>query len=320
MLYFYDKDIELNISRIGIGAARMGSRYSYDLSFTILDEYYSKGGNFIDTARNYYEWQSDGRGKSEILLGKWMDRRANRDRLCILTKGGTHGEGSRVIDLSRNGLINDIKESLDALGTDYIDIYALHRDDPSREVSEIMNTIQELVELGKVKKVCADCWDIKRIKDANEYAIKHNLTPFSVVETWWSLAEYTDEMWNDPSTNNMTEETMNYIHEKDAIVVGVTSQCKGFFQKAALEGIEMVDPLLLRRIGTPRNIRKMEFIREFCKEHDVSVTAFVNSYIYSSKCRGIGLVSCSSVDQMRDVMSNADYCLPDEVRRKVDSI
>lgn len=320
MLYFNDEIIGLNISRIGLGAARMGSKYDEKLSFEMLDIYEKYGGNFIDTARNYYEWISDGRGKSENLIGNWMNKRSNRDKLCILTKGGTHGKGSKIIDLSESGLLKDAKESMEALQTDRIDIYALHRDDESREIEEIMYTLQKVIEIANVKRICADCWNIKRIIKANNYANKHNLVPFTVVETWWSLAEYTEAMWDDPSTTNMTADTMNYILENDLISVGVTSQCKGFFQKAALYGIDNISPELRRRIATERNIRKLNFIKDYCCKNGVEITAFVNSYISSSSCKGIGLVSCSSINQLMDILKNSDYILPENIRREVDTI
>lgn len=320
MLYINDSKIGLNISRIGLGTARMGSRYDEALSFDMLDSFFSSGGNFIDTARNYYEWLPEGRGKSEKLIGKWMQRNSNRDKICLLTKGGTHGEGSREIDLSESSLIQDVNESLDALKTDKIDIFALHRDDEEKDIAEIMYTMQKIIEIAKVKRICADCWSTKRLKEANAYAIMHGLTPFTVVETWWSLAEYTKEMWNDPHTTNMSDEMMNYVVDNEMIVVGSTSQCRGFFQKAAEFGIEHVSSELLKRIATKRNIMKLNFIKDYCEKNNISVTMFVNSYIYSSPCKGIGLVSCSSVQQLNDVLANTDYVLPADIRKKVDLI
>lgn len=320
MLYLTDEFIGKKISRIGMGTARMGSRYDEKLSFEFLDMYENYGGNFLDTARNYYEWMEEGRGKSEETIGKWMQGKGNRDKICILTKGGTYGIGSKKINLSERALTKDIYESLEALQTDYIDIYALHRDDPKREVGEIMYTLQKIIEIGKVRRICADCWDIDRIMQANQYAYQHQLTAFSALETWWSLAEYTDEMWNDPATTNMTGKTLEYIEKKDMLAIGVTVQCRGFFQKAIKSGIENIPDKLKERIATKRNIRKMEYIKEYCNKNDISVSAFVNSYICSNKYRSVGLISCSNEQQLEEILLGSDFEMSEEIRKAVDSI
>lgn len=320
MLYLVDEIIGKKLSRIGLGTARMGSRYDEKLSFEFLNLYENYGGNFLDTARNYYEWVEEGRGKSEKTIGKWMTERGNRDKMCILTKGGTHGIGSKKIDLSEKALTTDVCESLDALQTDYIDIYALHRDDPERGIAEIMYTLQKIIEIGKIRKICADCWDIDRIIQANQYAYQHQLTPFSSIETWWSLAEYTNEMWNDPATTNMTEKTLDYIDKKDILAIGVTTQCRGFFQKSIKYGIENISNELKARIATKRNIKKMEFIKDFCHKNNVSVSSFVNSYVCSSKYRSVGLISCSNTEQLKEVMVGSNYEMPREIRKAIDEI
>lgn len=320
MLYLTDELIGKKISRIGMGTARMGSRYDEMLSFELLNMYEDNGGNFLDTARNYYEWMEEGRGKSEETIGKWMLEKGNRDKLCILTKGGTYGIGSKKIDLSEQALTRDIHESLRALQTEYIDIYALHRDEPKREVGEIMYTLQKIIEIGKIRRICADCWDIDRIMQANQYAYRHGLTAFSAIETWWSLAEYTDEMWNDPATTNMTEKTLEYIEKKDMLAIGVTIQCRGFFQKAIKYGIENISNELKERIATKRNIKKMEFIKEYCDKNNISVSAFVNSYICSGRYRSVGLISCSNTEQLEEIMLGSDFEMPEEIRKLIDTI
>lgn len=320
MKYLKDNCINASISRIGLGTSRMGSLYNEELSFDLLDLFYESGGTVLDTARNYYEWTESGRGKSERCVGKWMHQRNNRSEMCIITKGGTSGKGSKKINLSRNVLLEELQESLDALETDYIDIYLLHKDEKNRSIEEIVETIQILKEKYKIEKVGVDDWSLERLIDANKYAEKHGYTPFTVIESWWSLAEYTNEFWNNPDTYYLDKNILSYIKNKEYYAISASPQCKGFFQKFIEDGEEKVDKLLLSRIGTERNKNKALYIKKYCDEHRVKPTAFILGYITSQKTKSIAIVGCSNVEQLDEIINFSDYQLTEGTITEIDSI
>ena len=316
-LDFQDK----KYSKIGIGTGRFGTIVPEERSKELLDLFFYYGGTVIDTARNYYEWVEDGRGKSEQCIGKWMEERNLRDKVCISTKGGVKNKGKEwFINLSKGALLDELKESLEALRTDYLDIYVLHRDEKERSVEEIINTLQELKEKASICHIGVSNWTYERVYKANEYAIKNGLCPLEMLQTWWSLAEYTDEMWNDSNTTHMDEELYHYMRLNQMVGMAYTSQCKGFFQKAIEFGLENVDDFLKYRILTERNLKKLEYIREFCKENRISPTAVVTGYITSNTLNGIALISTSKQEQLKNIMQNADYSLPERVIKELDMI
>lgn len=309
------------MSQIGLGTGRFGTRVEKGLAFEMLDYFYQNGGNVIDTARNYYEWMENGRGMSECCIGEWMAKRRNRDEICLCTKGGVRNEGKLFIsNLSKNSLLNEVKESLGALQTDYIDLYLLHRDEPERPVEEIVETIQTIKDAGKVSVLGVANWTIERIKAANEYAVAHGMESFQVIQTWWSLAEYTETMWNDPTTTHMDKKTYEYMLQHQILGMAYTSQCKGFFQKAFYKGLNHIDPFLKQRIATPTNIKKFEYIKKYCEKNSISPTAIVNGYITSNPLKGIALVSVSNMQQLMDIMDVSDYFLEDKVILDIDAI
>lgn len=309
------------ISKIGLGTGRFGTRVEKEAAFEMLDYFYENGGNVIDTARNYYEWVENGRGMSERCIGEWMTGRGCRDGICLCTKGGVRNEGKVFTsNLSREALLTEAAESLEALRTDYIDIYLLHRDEPERPVEEIVETMQKIKETASISMLGVANWRIGRIKAANAYACSHGLEPFRVVQTWWSLAEYTQRMWDDPTTTHMDSETYAYMQENRMLGMAYTSQCKGFFQKACRHGLEAIDPFLMQRIATPTNIKKFEYIRDYCEKNHISPTAVVNGYITSNPLDGIALVSVSGMEQLRDIMSVSDYTLDARVIAEIDAI
>lgn len=309
------------MSKIGLGTGRFGTRVEKSLSFEMMDCFEGNGGTLIDTARNYYEWVENGRGMSEKCIGEWMELRNNRDKMCVSTKGGMWNEGKLFFyNLSKDYLSEEIKESLEALRTDYIDVYLLHRDEPERPVEEIVETMQVIREMGDIGQIGVANWKIERIKAANAYAEKNGLHPFTIVQTWWSLAQYTESMWNDPTTTHMDMETYAYLKEKNYIGMAYTSQCKGFFQKAISQGIDAIDPFLYKRIVTSANLKKLDYISDFCKQNDVSPTAFVNGYITSNALEGTALVSVSDIGQLEEILKCSDYILAEEVISEIDGI
>jgi len=96
-----------------------------DLCFGLTDDFVAYGGNTLDTARIY--------GESEKVIGLWMEARANREGMVVVTKGGLSEEdpGRLAVEGFCEKVGRDITRSLECLRTDYIDLYFLHRDTPS---------------------------------------------------------------------------------------------------------------------------------------------------------------------------------------------
>ncbi|KAJ2991290.1 hypothetical protein NUW58_g2568 [Xylaria curta] len=140
----------IRVSPLCLGAMSIGSAWNEVMgsmnkkqSFELLDAYFEKGGNFIDTANDYQH------GQSERWLGEWMAARKNRDRLVLATKFTTeyksheYGKG-KVVNFSGNhkkSLHLSLRDSLEKLQTDYIDILYLHWWDWTTSIEEIMDAL-----------------------------------------------------------------------------------------------------------------------------------------------------------------------------------
>ena len=321
MKYLEQLKAQNKVSQIGLGISRFGTIIDKSLSFEMLDMFVEKGGTLVDTARNYYEWVENGRGKSEECLGKWIESRSNRDEVVISTKGGVRNDGNNwTIDLSIDNLIEEINQSLDAIRTNRVDIYLLHRDDRTKEEGEIIYNLQTIAEKANVDYLGVANWRCDRIRRANEYALAHELKGIDIVQTWWSIGAYTSSMWNDPNTTNMDRDTYEYMLANDMVGMAYTSQCKGFFQKASTSGVDGIGDLLKERICTTKNKRILEYILKYSRENGVSVTDVVNSYITSNPLKGIALVSCSSIEQLKDIMTHCDHDLEQSFIDKIDRL
>ena len=155
--------------------------------FDLLDGVWALGVNGFDCAYIY------GGGQCERVLGRWLEARGLFDEAVILTKGAHHaGPKNKVNPVD---ITVDLTESMARCRTDFIDIYVLHRDDPNVEVGPIVEVLNEHKAAGRIGLFGGSNWTVPRIREANEYAYKHNLEAFTVSSPNYSLAEQVKEPW-----------------------------------------------------------------------------------------------------------------------------
>jgi aryl-alcohol dehydrogenase-like predicted oxidoreductase len=153
-------------NRIVLGTAKLGLE-GRESAFEMLDAYVEMGGIHIDTAHIYSDWIPGERGRSETALGEWLKARGNRDQLIITTKGAHPPRDNITAGRSDRGSIrHDCEESLQRLGVEQVDLYYLHRDQPSRPVAEMVETLRELQREGKIKAFGGSNWQPPRIAEA----------------------------------------------------------------------------------------------------------------------------------------------------------
>ncbi len=160
-----------DVSVIGLGTAHYGGLIQKSLAFDQMDAYVAAGGNLIDTARVYGDFATPKTGESEKIVGRWMEERGNRKDIFLSTKGG-HPPFDRMSQsrLSPREIGDDLRESLEDLRCAYIDVYFLHRDDESRPVEEIVDTLEGFIAEGLIGMYGVSNWKTERILAANRYA------------------------------------------------------------------------------------------------------------------------------------------------------
>jgi aryl-alcohol dehydrogenase-like predicted oxidoreductase len=147
MEYRYMGRTGLKVSELCLGAMTFDRESDEATSCRMLDQFVEAGGNFIDTADVY------SRGKSELLLGRWLKGKA-RDTFVIATKVRfTMGDGPNDVGLSRKHIQDAVEASLRRLGTDYIDLYQVHCWDNRAPLEETLSSLNQLVQTGKVRYI-----------------------------------------------------------------------------------------------------------------------------------------------------------------------
>lgn len=146
----------LRVSKVCFGTWRFGMESDGTIetdreeAFDLLDTAWENGINYIDTANGY------GDGKAEQWIGEWMDERGiDRQEIVIATKVYWTQGPVPDEDLSRKTIREEIEGSLDRLGTDYVDIYYIHRWDDQTPIRETLSALNGLVDEGKVNYLAA---------------------------------------------------------------------------------------------------------------------------------------------------------------------
>ncbi|KAJ9483324.1 hypothetical protein VN97_g10082 [Penicillium thymicola] len=186
----------IRVSPLQIGTMSMGNAWAESMgmmtkedSFRLLDAFFEAGGNFIDTANNYQDEQS------ETWIGEWMAQRKNRDQLVIATKFTTDfrsyklgkGKAPNHCGNHRRSLNMSVRDSLKKLQTDWIDILYVHWWDQTTSIEEVMDSLQILVEQGKVLYLGISDTPAWIVAAANLYARAQGKTPFSIYQGRWNV-------------------------------------------------------------------------------------------------------------------------------------
>ncbi len=300
------------VSVLALGSADFGGKIPAELGFDLMDAWAGIGGNFIDTARVYGDFDARECGGSERVIGRWLSRRRRED-FFLSTKGG-HPDLDRmdVGRLSRGEILDDMRRSLDALRTDWVDIYWLHRDDLSRPVEDIMDTLNELLAAGMTRRIGVSNWTPARIREANACAAARGLRPLDANQPRWSLAR--QMTLEDPTLVEADGETYRMHLETGMPLVCFSSQAKGFFTKLDELGPEGLPEKAKRRFYHPENLAIYERLLALRAQTGHSVGALALAWLTSQPFPTFPLCGASRVEQVLALDEAADTVLTPEQR------
>ena len=179
----------LEVSRIAVGCMSWGDGgrtrpWTRDESFAeeTIRAALDAGINFFDTANVYSQ------GTSEEFTGRSLWQHADREDVVLATKvhgrmrPGPHGAG-----LSRKAILHEIDASLTRLGTDYVDLYQIHRWDPDVPIEETMEALHDVVRAGKVRYLGASSMSAWQFAKAQHVAQTHGWTRFISMQNHYNL-------------------------------------------------------------------------------------------------------------------------------------
>lgn len=262
------KGLDQPISRLIMGTDYFTPEILDEVS-AILESYFAIGGNVLDTARIYCG------GKSEEAIGLWLEQTNMKEKVTILTKGA-HPFNDGVPRVNRQSIYDDLMVSLEQLRLDSVDLYALHRDDPNVPVGEILEALNEQVAAGRIKVFGGSNWSWQRLKEANEYAHKHNLIGFSFSSPNLSLAKAQEPYW--AGCVSADESTCQWHQETKLPLLSWSAQARGFFTgRFARDNFENRD--LVRVFYNDANWERYDRAVLLAKEKEVAPIEIALAYV-----------------------------------------
>jgi aryl-alcohol dehydrogenase-like predicted oxidoreductase len=300
MKYGYIADLDKPISRLIMGTM-IYSPGDMALTCAMLDYFASLGGNTLDTAHIY------GQGDSERAVGEWMRLRGNRAEIVIVGKGAHHDEhGPRV---NPAAIASDLEESLQQFGTDYIDLYLLHRDDPGVPIGEIVTCLNEHYRAGCIRAFGGSNWSHRRLQEALDYAHAHGLIPFVASSPNFSLAVMNEPPW--PGAISATREGKDWYREHQFPLLAWSSQAQGFFTgRAAPDNYS--DTEMVRVWYSAGNFERLARATALGKQKGVSANAIALAYVLCQPFPTFALIGPRTQEETRTSIQALEIALTRE--------
>ncbi len=299
------------VSRIIQGTVMLGSG-DRDRDFELLDSVYDAGINTFDAAHIY------GGGECDRIFGQWVKERGIREKIVLIDKGCHHNADRQRVTPS--DITSDLYDCMARLKFDYIDIFAMHRDDPSVPVGPLVETFNEHIEAGRIGGYGGSNWSHRRIQEANRYAEDHGLIGFCVSSPQYSLAECIDDPWGGKSitiTGGTNKEAYAWYKKSRMAVFSWSSLSGGFFSgrfsRSNLASFtDAADLRCVRCYCSEDNFRRLDRAGELAEKKNLTVAQIALAFLLCGPLNCFPLMAAWTPEQALENAKAADVKLTHE--------
>ncbi len=272
--------------------------------YALLDAVFEAGVNAFDNAHVY------GNGDTERVFGRWVASRGIRDKIVVLDKGAHHNADRKRV--TPYDIEADIHDSLARLKFDHIDLYGLHRDDPSVPIGPIMEALHGHRTSGLIGPYGGSNWRADRVAAANDHAQANGLEPFAFSSPHFSLAEMVEPPWDDciSITGAHAAEQDWYVREKMPLFCWSTLS-GGWFSGRLGRGnqAEHADTLHMRCYGCEANFSRLERATQLGKERGLGPAQVALAYALSQDLNVFPLVAAFAPNEIKELATAVDVKL-----------
>ncbi|NTI78699.1 aldo/keto reductase [Rhizobium rhizogenes] len=308
-VHFPDNDIHeprpLDLGPFVYGGNIIGWTLIADKTGDLLDDFLRQGGRAIDTADNYTEWVEGGTtGTSETVLGEWLRTPGKRQQVILGSKVGLSAarKGRR-----RDNILTALDDSLRRLGTDHLDIYYGHKDDPETDLLETLTTFHELVRQGIVRRIGYSHLSPERYAEIRRLTREHGLTPITVFQHDYSIVSH----------KTLDEDYGELTGDGKVQVLGYHAMASGF-----LSG-KYLDPKLWTEhtnkirglIDDARAQAFLKALHAIASKHGVSPAAVSLAWFRTRPIKVVPLASARDSRQLSSLFESTRVHLDEDDRR-----
>jgi aryl-alcohol dehydrogenase-like predicted oxidoreductase len=300
----------IEVAPLTFGGNVFGWTIDERTSFSLLDAFAATGFNFIDTADSYSRWKSGNvGGESETIIGNWMKKSGNRDKVVIATKVGSDmGQGFK--DISKEYILKAVEDSLQRLQTDYIDLYQTHWDDKVTPVEETLEAYDQLVKEGKVRAIGASNLSPARLVESLEASKKLGYPSYCSFQPLYNLYE----------RESYEKDIEPVCLEHNLGVISYYSLASGF-----LTGKYRSDEDLNKsprgagnkKYLTGRGFKILAALDEVSKKHNTVPSSVAIAWLIARPSITAPIASATNIDQLNDLIAATSLSLDENDMTKL---
>jgi len=274
-------------------------------SFKLLDAFVAAGFNAIDTADIYSRWMPGHTGgESETVLGEWMKRSGNRNKVIVATKVGMDmGDGKK--GLSKPHILRSAEDSLRRLQTDYIDLYQSHIDDLDTPLEETLGAYAQLKKQGKVRAIGASNHNAERLALALETSGKTGLPAYQTLQPNYSLVERAEyETYLEPVCAKEGLAVINYWPLASGFLSGKYRSESDAAGKARARNVT--------RYLNERGFKILAALDEVARKYNATPARISLAWLLARPSITAPIVSATNLEQLNDLMASVELVLDGE--------
>jgi aryl-alcohol dehydrogenase-like predicted oxidoreductase len=296
----------IKVSPYALGAMMFGAigNPDHDDSIRIIHKALDAGINFIDTADAYSH------GESEEIVGKAIKDR--RDGIVLATKLSLPmGDDPNQQGNSRRWIIAEVENSLRRLQTDYIDLYQIHRPDPSTDIEETLSALTDLVRSGKVRAIGSSSMPASDMVEAQWVSERRGLERFRAEQPTYSIL-----------TRGIESEVLP-VAERYGMGILVYSPLAGGMLTGRIRKGQETDlrrARMFKHITDETRIDTVEQIILVAEQAGIKLTHLAMAFAIAHPGVTSAIAGPRTMEQLDDLLAGADTILSDELLDQIDAI
>jgi aryl-alcohol dehydrogenase-like predicted oxidoreductase len=296
----------IQVSPYALGAMMFGAvgNPDHEDSIRIIHRALDAGINFVDTADRYSA------GESEEIVGKALKGR--RETVVLATKvNGPMGADPNQQGNSRRWIMTEVENSLRRLQTDYIDLYQVHRPDPTVDIDETLSALTDLVRAGKVRAIGSSTFPASDMVEAQWAAERRGLERFRCEQPAYSILD-----------RGIEREVLPVAHRYGMGVVVWSPLAQGMLTGRVRKGQQtnLRRGRMFSHISDERRIDTVERLIPIADEAGIKLTHLAMAFAIAHPDVTAALIGPRTMEQLDDLLAGSDVALSDEVLDKVDQI
>ncbi|MFC1861234.1 aldo/keto reductase [Chloroflexota bacterium] len=298
----------LKVSEISLGGNTFGWHIDEQASINLIHGALDMGINYIDTA-DFYD-----RGTSEKYVGKALEDK--RSQVILASKFGLRlNDGPNEVGGSRYYIMKAVDASLKRLNTDYIDLYQMHRPDPTTPIEETLRALDDLVRAGKVRYIGCTNFVAWQLVEALCASKSSNLESFTTVQVRYNLLE-----------RNLGKELLPCCEKYGIGLIPWAPLAAGFLtgkyhRNDIPANARLANPqALYGNVVCEANFDKLEKLEKFVAEHGHSILELAISWLLSHKCLSTIIAGATTIEQVSANIDAAGWKLTAEEMAELDQI